>query len=333
MPPFDSHPAPFPDRAAPVARGRRCWPAYLPAAAVILDASWPLRPGSGALGPLWLDLAALACVAWAALGPHRARARDWSTPLDGRIAAGLVLALLHVIATGARGEPMHWFHQVAACGACTYALAARLRRDPLAPDALWPAFALVVVALATFSLAHTTQGTAALAQAASGVDRNWASHHGLVKALLLGSVLCAGRAMEHGAGPLWRVTALTGALVTVLHAATGGLGLGIASLAGLDEPFYFGTSIIAFLLLSGFARMAWQLARERPGEAGRWRAAALCFLLVVALLLFGGTSGGEGVRAITALAGAGAIAASLAPRAARAAPEARADMVAVRPAA
>jgi hypothetical protein len=315
MPPFEA-PPPFPDRAAPLARGRWCWAALAPGVAVVLDACWPLAPGTGGLGFLWLDAAALGCLAWAALGPRRARARDWATPLDGRIAAGIVLALLHVLASGAAGEPMQWLHQVAACGACYYALAARLRHDPLAPDAVWPSFALVVLALATFSLARVTQGAEALADAERVVDRNWASHHGLAKALLLGTVLCAGRATEPGARALWRVTALTGALVTALHAATSGLGLGIASLAGLDEPFYFGTSILAFLLLSGFARLAWQAGHERPEEAGRWRAAAAAFLLVIALLLFGGSSGGEGVRALTALAGAAVIAGAQGPSAA-----------------
>ena len=334
MPPFGSDPPPPAARPAPMARGRWSWPALLPGAAVVLDACWPLAPGSGTLGLLWLDLAALACIGWALLGPRRAGARDWPTPLDGRIVAGLVLALLHVIATRGSGEPVQWFHQVAACGACYYALSARLRRDPLAPDVIWPSFALVVIALSTFTLARATQGAASLAEASRAVDLNWASHQGLAKALLLGSVLCAGRAVEPGARSLWRVTALTGALVTVLHVATGGLGLGIASLAGLDEPFYFGTSIIAFMLFSGFARMAWLLARERPAEAARWRAAALAFLVVVALLLFGGTSGGEGVRGLSALAGAAVIAATLAPRAGLVgAREARSERGAVRKAA
>jgi len=318
MPPFESRPLPFAERVAPVARGRWSWPALAPGVAVVLDAGWPLTPGTGGLGFLWLDAAAAACLAWAALGPRRAPGRDWATPLDGRIAAGIVLALLHVLASGGAGEPMQWLHQVAACGVCYYALAARLRHDPHAPDAIWPSLAFVVLALAAFSLVHVTQGAAALAEAERTVDRNWASDHGLAKALVLGTLLCAGRAAEPGARPLWRVTALTGALVTALHMATGGLGLGIASLEGLDEPFYFGTSILAFLLLSGFSRLAWRLVRDRPAEAHRWRAAALAFLVVVAMLLFGGTSGGEGVLALTALTGAAAIAATLAPRAARA---------------
>src|SRR5690242_20981080 len=91
-----------PRRADPIARGLWCWPALLPAAALVLDAMWPLP--FGAL--LWLDLAALACLAWAALGPRRAPIKDWTTPMDGRIAAGVVLALLHVLQAGMDPEPL-----------------------------------------------------------------------------------------------------------------------------------------------------------------------------------------------------------------------------------
>src|SRR5262249_42150560 len=85
-------------------------------------------------------------------------------------------------------------------------------------------------------------------------------------------------------------------------------------------PFYFGTSVVALLFLFGLARMAWGLARERAHEAGRWRAAAVAFPVIAALLLFGGTTGGEGLRALVALAGAAGIAARVAPRAAVSAP-------------
>ena len=311
---LDMRPEPIPSRGVNASRSRACWPAMLPSLAVALDACWPITPGAGALGLLWLDLAALACVAWAAFGPRRARPRDWFTPVDGRIVAGVVLALLHVIASGAASEPMQWLHQVAACGACFYALASRLRRDPASPDAVWPAFALLVLALAALSLASATQGARSLASAARVVDVNWASRAGLAKALLVGTVLCAGRAVEPGAGSWWRVTALVGAVATCVLAVAGGLGLGISTLGGLDEPFHFGTSIVAVLLLAGLARMAWLLAHERPAEAGRWRATSLAFSLVVVVLIFGGTSGGEGVRELTALAGAAVIAASASPR-------------------
>ena len=315
MPPFDPVPAPTPARATSLARGVWCWPALLPGAAVVADAVWPLQPGAGALGLLWLDVAALVCLAWASLGPHRARPAHWATPVDGRAVAGLVLALLHVIEQGGAGPPMQWLHQIAAVGACFYALAARLRRDARAPDAVWPAFAGMVLALSAFTLGHVTAGTGALAAASAAVDVAWASHAGLAKTLMLATVLCAGRAAEPGARAMWSVTALTGVLAVVLHAVSGGLGLGIASLASLDEPFYFGTSIVAFMFLLGLARAAWLLVRERPAEAARWRAAAVAFVLVVVLLVFGGATGGEGVRTVVALASAATIASGFAPRA------------------
>lgn len=306
-----------PDRAAPIGRGLFCWPAWLPAVALVLDATWPLRPAGEFL---WLDVAALLCVGWAAVGPNRARGKDWATPMDGRIAAGFVLALLHVLQVRADAEPSSWLHQIAATGACFYALAARLRREPRAPDAIWPAFAFVGFALAAFTLACATTGFDAVARASRLVDAHWASQAGLAKALLLSSVLCIGRACEPNARALWRVAALVGVVAFLIQALPGGLSLRIGHLANLDDPFYFATAIVAFLFLAGLARGAWQLARERPEEAWRWRSAAAMFALVIVLLLFGGTTGGEGVRTLTALAGAATIASVAAPRAAAATP-------------
>ena len=80
MAPFDTPPTPVVDRGAPVARGLWCWPALLPAAALALDAAWPLpevRPGVGVTA---LDVAALVCLAWATLGRGRAHWHGWGTP-------------------------------------------------------------------------------------------------------------------------------------------------------------------------------------------------------------------------------------------------------------
>jgi len=322
--PFDSRPATPVDRAAPVARGLWCWPALLPGVALVLDAVWPLPSPVPGCGVLWLDLAAVVCIAWAALGPQRARRRqDWDTPVDGRVLAGMALAILHVLRAWGDPAPVQWLRQIAASGVCFYALAARLRRESRAPDAVWPAFALLVLALSAYVLGHATQGGAALAQSIRVVDERWVSRHGLAKALLLGTLLCAGRAAEPGARALWRVTAPVGALACALCALASGSGLGVDSLASLDEPFYFGTSIVAFLFLAGLTRMAWLLSRERAGGGGRWRAAALSFPVVAGLLLFGGTSGGEGLRTIVGLAGAVVIAARVAPAAAAASPRMR----------
>jgi hypothetical protein len=308
------------DRTTPVARGLWCWPALLPAAALALDAAWPLPGIRAGFGVSWLDIAAVACVAWAAMGRGRARRYEWLTPVDGPIVAGLALAVLHVVRTAGAPEPLVWLRQIAASGLCFYALAARLRRDPRAPDAIWPAFALITLALSGFVLAFATQGVAALAAATRLVDARWASQHGLVKALVLATVLCTGRACEPGARALWRVTALVGGLACVVCAFAGGAGLDMSSLGSLDEPFYFATTIVAFTFLVALTRTAWGLARDRAVEAGRWRASALAFPLIATLLVFGGTTGGEGLRALAALAGAAVIATRIAPAPAAATP-------------
>jgi hypothetical protein len=318
MQPFEPRPDTADVRPAPVARGLWCWPALLPAAALVMDAAWPLHPVAPGplrpgLGPNWLDVAALTCFAWAAFGRGRARREQWGTPLDGRILAGLLLAVLHVLRTAGALEPIQWLRQITASGLCFYALAARLRRDPRAPDAIWPGFALIVIALSAYVIGFATQGLAALERAILEVDARWASHHGLSKALLLGTLLCAGRACEPGARPLWRVTALVAGVACAVSAFAGGAGLGVGSLESLDEPFYFSTTIVTFTFLAGLTRMAWLLSRDRPDEAWRWRAAAAAFPLIAALLAFGGTTGGEGLRALAALAGAAVVATRAAP--------------------
>jgi hypothetical protein len=320
MPQFETYAASVKAHGAPLARGLWCWPALMAAAALLLDAFWPLLPNTRVHAVLWLDLAALGCLAWTFTGPRRARSADWATAVDGRVLSGFVLSVLHVVHLAGAEEPVLWLHQIAAAGVCFYTLSAKLRRDARAPDAVWPAFALIVLVLSGHALLNATAGLTSLAAESRRVDVQWASHYGLAKTLLIATLLCAGRACESSARALWRVTALIGALVCGLLLLVGGPGLALSSLASLDEPFYFGMSIVAFLLLAGMARMAWDLARERPEEAGRWRAAALMFPLVAALLLFGGMTGGEGVRLIVALAGAAVTAARIAPRATLAQP-------------
>jgi len=311
---FDASNAPRPGPHDALVRGVWCWPALLPAVAIVLDLGAP-PPVLLGVPWRWLDGAALVALGWASLGPGRARLGDWPTPMDGRVAAGLALAVLHVLATPGQARPIQWLHLLAGAGLCYYALAARLRRDPLAADAVWPSFAVAALALGGLVIATATQGLPALASLSAMADERWSSHEGLAKSLAVATVLCAGRAAEDGARPLWRVTALVGALATGLLAMAGGLGLHLAALANLDEPFPFGTSIVAFLFLMGLARMAWQLAHDHPPQAPRWRATAIAYGLVVVLLTFGGTTGGEGVRGLLALMAAGTIAARLAPRA------------------
>jgi len=313
MQPFESPTDPSVDREAPLARGHWCWPALMPALALVLDAAWPLPAPRPGLGVTWLDVAALTCLVWAALAPGRPRREEWSTPLDGRVLAGLLLAVLHILRTRGALEPIVWLRQITASGLCFYALSARLRRDARAPDAVWPAFAFVVLALSAFAIACATQGVGELVRATGAVDARWASRFGLTKALLIGTVLCTGRASEPDARALWRVTALVGALACAVCAFAGGAGLGMGSLQSLDEPFYFATTIVTVTFLAGLTRMAWALANDRAGEAGRWRAAALAFPAIATLLVFGGTTGGEGLRALAALAGAAVVATRVAP--------------------
>jgi hypothetical protein len=313
MQPFESRTLPAADREAPLARGRWCWPALLPALALVLDAARPLPEARPGLAATWLDVAALVCVAWALLPPGRPRRDEWSTPVDGPVIAGLLLAVLHAVRTAGAPEPIQWLRQITASGICFYALSARVRRDGRAPDAIWPAFALVVLALSAYVLAFATQGAGALVAATRAVDARWASRFGLTKALLIGTVMCAGRASEPDARALWRATALVGGVACAVCAFSGGAGLEVDSLRSLDEPFYFATTIVTFAFLAGLMRVAWALVRDRAAEAGRWRAAALTFPLIATLLVFGGTTGGEGLRALAALASAAVVATRFAP--------------------
>lgn len=320
---FDTRPAITVDRAAPIARLAWCWPALVTGIAVVLDALWPVVPGSGGVGVLWIDGAALVCVLWAVTGERRVRRADWATPVDGRVLSGFMLAVLHVVRLQGAIEPALWLHQIAASGVCFYALTARLRREQATADGLWPVFALLTLVLSAVTLGPLTQGTEAFAERMRSIDAHWVSRYGLGKTLLLVTVLCAGRASEPDARVLWRVTAIVGALACLTHLFMNGMGLGISALGSLDEPFYFGTSIVAFILLAGLARMAWRLHTDRPEEAGRWRAMTAVFVIVIALLLFGGTTGGEGVRAVAAMAGVATLVAQVAPRAAVARPRPR----------
>ena len=137
------------ERAGLLAR-RVCWPALAVVLAGALDA-W--HPPSAAAGRwvLWLDVAALGCVAWALLTRPRLQAKDWRTPVDGRVLAAFTLSALQILAAPHAGPPVLWMRQILSCGVCYYALSARLRRDPGAPGracengarSLWRTAALV----------------------------------------------------------------------------------------------------------------------------------------------------------------------------------------------
>src|SRR5262249_38268530 len=73
---FESRPTIPLDRDAPVARGRWGWPALAVAACLLLDGLYPLLPGNGPLRLLWIDLAAVGCLAWALAGSRGPGDRD-----------------------------------------------------------------------------------------------------------------------------------------------------------------------------------------------------------------------------------------------------------------
>jgi hypothetical protein len=269
--------------------------------AVILDVAHPL--GGGAMGPLWLDFAALACAACALASP---RARQgwgaWSTTFDGRILAALAIAVLQAVPSPANGEGLAWLQQLLACGAFFYALLLLLRGRDAVGEMLWGVFAVGCVLFGLHALLAATSGLDTLRAEAAMVDAAWYSHHGLAKAMAFLTLLTAGRALESTSSARWRVTALIGSVGCLLHAAAGGFGLDPHSLGRLDEPLYFSATAVLLLMLFGLARRAWEQRRARPHEARRWRAMAGGFLLLAVFGLFGETTGGEGVRVLAVLA-------------------------------
>jgi len=279
----------------------------------LADAWRPLVAIAGA-GPLWLEIAAAVLLAAAVIAGPRARGWEaWSTPLDGRILAGIAVAVLQALPSRPDGFGVLWLRQMLACGGAYYAFVVLLRRRPDAVDALWVGFPVAAVALGVHALWAATQGLQRLAIHSAIADTHWGSHHGLAKALAFATLVTAGRAWERDVAPAWRVSALVGVAGCVMHAATGGLGLGASALARLDDPLYFSSTCVTMLLVLALVRLAWDQRRERPGQAWRWRMLAAAFGGLVVFGLFGETSGGEGVRALAVLGATLAVIAREAP--------------------
>lgn len=287
--------------------------------AALLDA-WD-RPVPG--GPvLWLDLAALLTVGWALLEPGAVWKLDgWLTPYDGRVFAGLALAMLTVIATPGSASHAALLHQLLPAGACYYAFTGRLRHDARGPDVLWLPFGIAAAGLGVLVLGAFLRGPLAFAQATAAADAAWAAQDGLGKALVFATVTSAGRAVERAAGPAWRIAALLGAAGCVACGLAGGIPLDTHALARLDEPMYFSTTAVTLLLLVPLTRSAWLLRRERPHEAGRWGALSLGFAMVALITVLGESTGGEGLRLLAVLGGAAVVTGHDAPMPAAAAPE------------
>ncbi len=299
--------------------GRTYAPALLRALAVVLLAvpfAGALAGGGAALWATTLASAALLAATFLLTGPARARAEQWSTPVDRLVLAGLVLSALQAVESQDAGPAAAWLRQVLACAMAFYALHTLARHTPGASDALWGVFGVAALGLGLHALWASAGGLARLAEWSEAADRAWTSRFGLGKALLLATIVAAGRAREPGAHAAWRVAACAGALGLLPHLALGGLGLGAAPLARLEQPLYFSVTVVAMLLLATLAKRAWQLRRERPGEAWRWRGLALGFLALAGLAILGGGSGGEGVRMLAALGAVATLVAAEEPAAA-----------------
>ena len=275
------------------------------ACAMLLDA-WD-RPVPGA-GMLWLDLAAVLALGWSLLSPGAEyRLEAWLTPFDGRIVAGLVIALLDLLHAQGAAPQQAWLHQLFAGAMCYYAFVGRLRRQALGPDALWLPFGLAAAVLGIVAILHlVTAGIGAVAVFAGTADVAWAAEHGAAKTLVFATLVAAGRACERGVSPLWWMATLLGAAGCILHGLAGGIPLETRALVRLDEPLYFSTMAVTMLMLIPLTRLAWLLRRERPEEAARWAGLAFGFTSVAFMGVLGEATGGEGVR-VLAVVGAAAV--------------------------
>ena len=251
----------------------------------------------------WLDLAAAACLTWAAAqrGAWRDRGQ-WSTPFDGPVLAMLALATVGALNEGSAGRQPHVLQQLAACAGAFYGLAFVLRRTPGSAEFAWRALALTAGAMGAHALWTASAGFGALAHQAQGVDARGIGSHALAGMLAFATLASAGRALERQATAAWRLAFVVGAAGLAAHAAVGGFAIDPLSLARLDAPMNFSTACITWLLASALARGAWALRRERRAEAWRWRMLAAATVGIGAASVFGDGSGGEGVRVLAVLA-------------------------------
>ncbi len=293
-------PAPPPEpvpRAVPLAVIRCCAVALVAAPFAGAVAGEPVaRWGTTAVA------LAAGLVAFVLAGSERMHADRWCSPVDRLILAGLTLSALQTLGASGSDGSMAWLRQLLACGIAFYALLAVARRTAGASDAIWSVFGATAFGLGLHAMWASTAGLERLAAWSAETDALWVSQFGLGKTVLIATLIAAGRAREPGASPAWRVAALVGGIGTLLHAAVGGLGLGAAPLALLEQPLYFSVTVAALLLLASMAKRAWTMRREHARQAWRWRGLALGFVGVAALAAFGGTTGGEGLRMIVTLA-------------------------------
>jgi hypothetical protein len=284
---------------------------------VALDAGALPLPGAG-FGALWLHIAAavsLACAAWRLGGFSRPLA--WSTPLDGLILASLAIATVGMFAGSERDSLASWFWQVLACSGVYVGIVPLLRRSPRGRRVVWGAIAVVCFVLGAHALWASTAGLGRLSEQAALADRRWAGSHVLAKTVAFVTLVAMGRALERGSAPLWRVAVLVGGLGTALHAAGGGFGLAPEALSRLDDPLYFSSASVTFLLAIRVARLGWTLRRGRPDEVNRWRGVAVAMVAVGVTSLLGESTGGEALRTLAVLLAAVVVAEGTAPSATR----------------
>lgn len=250
----------------------------------------------------WLEVAALGCLggAMAMPGAFRDR-RAWRTPLDGRVLGGLLLATVQLVPVAGGASPAFPLRQLLACVAVYYGMAAQVRRHPEAVERLWDVFALAGVGASLHALLAVTSGLGALRASSVAADTGWGAQAGLFKSLLFLVVLFVGRATESRASRLWAALATIGAVALVLLGLAGGSGLDSAALARLDDPLHFSSIVVLMLVLSGLLQGAWNLRRARSEQAARWRGAGAAVVALGVIAVFGGASGGEGLRALATL--------------------------------
>jgi hypothetical protein len=270
--------------------------------AALLD-GWCYPPAAVLPSLAWLDVAAVACLAWAALQPGAWRDRDeWSTPFDGLVLAMLALATVGTLAERGAGPATQLLRQSVAFGGAYFGLACVVRRTPGAAEFAWRALALAAAMLGAHALWAATDGLGALARHSDSVDARWTGSHGLARMIAFATLATAGRAVERNASAPWRLACCLGVFGLAVHAAAGGFDLDPLSLARLDAPMDFSTACVTWLLVAALARAAWSLRRERRAEAWRWRALAAAMAGLGALSVLGDGTGGEGVRALAVLA-------------------------------
>ncbi len=276
--------------------------ALLALLAVLLDGLAPHLPGALA-GVRWIEPFALAGLAAAALA-GRGNGAAWSTPLDGRLGAMMAVLLLATLGappSAATGTNV----RVALAGLATYyALSALVAKDPEAAGTAWRAFPVAAAVLGLHALWAATGGLANLAARAAAVDAAWGTHGALALALAFATLLTLGRALEPGAPPAWRLSAVVGAVGTGLHVAAVGSPFGAHALSRLETPLEFSASVVVALVLHGLGRTAWMLRRERRSEATRWWGVIAANTLLGAWLPFGHGPPGEGLAILAALAAA-----------------------------